>query len=99
MEAAPNTVIRTQMEVGPPKVRQRSTVGYYSCAYNFLMTKAQLDDLMTFYITTCEGGTLPFECTHPRLATTQDFRFIAPPSWNKVTPAYYRVALNLEYIP
>jgi hypothetical protein len=70
------------MEVGPPKVRQRSTAGYYSQTYNFQMTKAHLDTLMTFYITTCEGGALDFEYTHPRLATTQNFRFLSPPSWN-----------------
>jgi 3-phenylpropionate/cinnamic acid dioxygenase small subunit len=98
-ESAPNTVIRTAMEVGPPKVRQRSTSGYYASSYNFIMTKAQLDTLMTFYVTTCAGGALDFEYTHPRLATTQNMRFIAPPSWNKITSTIYRVSIQLEMLP
>ena len=98
-ETAPNTVIRTSMDVGPPKMRQRSTAGYYTQAYNFHMTKAQLDTLMTFYVTTCAGGATDFEFTHPRLATTQNMRFIAPPSWNKLTATIYRVAISLEMLP
>jgi len=98
-ESAPNTIIRTAMEVGPPKLRQRSTAGYYTQAYNFHMSKEQLDTLISFYITTCEGGALDFEFTHPRLATTQNFRFASPPSWNKITATIYRVAINLEMLP
>ena len=95
-EAMPDTVIRTDMEVGPPKVRQRSTAGYSTGSYMFHMTATNILALETFYKTTCSGGAEEFEWAHPRTGDTEDWRFTAPPTWTQLKNALYLVSIQVE---
>ena len=99
IEQAPNVTLRTQMDDGPPKMRQRSTAGYYKCTYVFNMTTAQVATLLTFYNTTVEGGAVYWEWTHPRTSSTENWRFTAPPSYTKITSGYWKVTIQVEQLP
>ncbi len=60
-EAMPNTTIRTDMETGPAKVRQRTTAGVRRLSVGYLLSKAQVSTLEEFYLTILKGGSLSFE--------------------------------------
>ena len=98
-EAAPNTSMRTQMDVGPPKTRQRSTAGDAPNSYNFHMTGTNITALRVFYVTTCSGGADTFEWVHPRTSTTKDWRFLSPPSWVQLKDGLYHVTVQVEQLP
>jgi len=98
-EASPVTAMRTQMDVGPPKLRQRSTAGCSSNAYNFHMTDANITALDVFYTDTCEGGAVEFEWVHPRTSGTENWRFLAPPTWVQIRNGLYHVTVQLEQLP
>lgn len=99
-EAAPNTLIRTQMDAGPPKVRQKFTAGVRTFTMSWMLTKAQVATLDAFYLTTCEGGSLSFDgLAHPRTQAAADFRFIAPPAYAYLGPDVWRAQTQLEVLP
>ena len=95
-EAMPDTVIRTDMAAGPPKVRQRSTAGYNSGSYPFHMTATNILALETFYTTTCSGGSEKFEWKHPRTGSTVNWLFAAPPVWTQLKNALYLVSIQVK---
>jgi phage-related protein len=98
-EAPPNTIIRTSMDVGPAKLRQRSTAGSGTYHFNFHMTDANIIALRTFYITTCHGGADSFEWVDPRTSATEDWRFLGQPSWVQIKNNLYHVSVDLEQLP
>lgn len=100
-EQAPNLVIRSQMDAGPPKIRQRFTAGIRTFAMRLALTKAQVATLDTFFVTTAAGGSIAFEWVHPRTGATVNYRFVVPPQ-----PKYHADAddvwwaeLALEILP
>ncbi len=99
-ERAPDTVIRTQMEAGPPKVRRRFTAGVRSIECRLRLIPAQVDTLDAFFNTTVAGGALPFDWKHPRTGTAVTFRFVEPPSYAPVARgALWQASLRLEVLP
>jgi len=98
-ETPPMTSLRTEMDQGPAKVRQRTTAGIRKLQMSFNMTKAQIATLDTFYNTTISGGALKFDFTHPRTASTVSVRIVNPPSYAPINGEYYSVGLELEQLP
>lgn len=99
-ETVPNTVVRTSMDAGPPKVRQRFTAGVRPFAMSWMLTKAQVATLDTFYLTTLAGGSLSFDgLAHPRTQATATFRFIGPPTYAYLGPDVWRATTQLEIVP
>lgn len=105
-ESAPNLSIRTQVDVGPVKMRKRSTAGAWSFSASMILTNTQLGTFITFWQTTLSGGSDTFEWTHPRLGTTQNMRFSAPPEWTLIgysaVPTIgkrWNVSMQLEMLP
>lgn len=98
-ESVPDTAIRTDMEQGPAKVRLRTTaaVSRLSCAY--LMSKAQVTALDTFYQAGLQGGALSFEFLHPRRNVTVMARFVRPPEYAAGNGGFFRVSAELEILP
>ena len=78
-ESLPDETIRTSMDVGPDKVRQRSTSAPRPVSGSMRMTTAQIATLETFYVTTTNGGTDVF--TFPFRTGSQNARFLKPPRW------------------
>lgn len=98
-ESVPNTVIRTDMEQGPAKVRQRTTAAVRKMSLAYLMSKTQVTALETFYLTTLQGGALAFDFIHPRSNTTVSCRFTKPPEYGAGNGNYFRVAIEMEVLP
>jgi hypothetical protein len=100
-ESVPNTVIRTPMETGPPKLRQRFTAGVRPLTLPFLLTKAQVATLDTFYVTTLKGGSLTFDgLNHPRTgAAVSTWAFVKPPEYTPLGPDAWQTQLELEIRP
>jgi hypothetical protein len=98
-ETAPNTVIRTDMEQGPAKVRLRTTAAIRTLALSYLMNKAQVTALETFYLATLQGGALSFDFTHPRSNAVVSCRFTRPPEYVTSNGNFFKVAMELEVLP
>jgi hypothetical protein len=98
-EATPDTVLRTEMEQGPAKLRQRTTAGVRTLSVGYLLSAAQVATLETFYLTTLSGGAAAFDFTHPRTGAGVSCRFVRPPEYAAVNGNYFRAALELEILP
>lgn len=98
-EGVPDTAIRTQMDAGPAKLRQRTTTAVRPIAAALLLTSAQVTTLDTFYVSTLSGGTLDFDWEHPRTKAAATFRFTAPPTYVPLGNGIWRTALALELMP
>ena len=98
-ETVPNSTIRTDREQGPAKVRQRTTAAVRSLSVQYLMSKAQIDTLETFYQTTLQGGAYSFTFTHPRTGNAVTCRFTKPPEYTTTNGNFFHVAVDLEVLP
>jgi hypothetical protein len=98
-ETVPNTVIRTDMEQGPAKIRLRTTAAVRTMSLSYLMSKAQVTALETFYLATLQGGALSFVFNHPRSNAAVSCRFIKPPEYGTSNGNFFKVAIELEVLP
>lgn len=98
-ETAPETVIRTEMDQGPAKLRQRTTAGVRRLRMAFLLTTAQVETIDEFYTDTLKGGALPFVFAHPRSEEALNLRFTAPPVYSPAGNGYFRVGIEAEAMP
>lgn len=75
-----STTVRSEMDVGPAKVRSRFTdaVDTYSCS--IFLDYAEKTTLDTFFRTTLNNGTNQFLFDEPFTGTPTAFRFVEPPS-------------------
>ncbi len=98
-ELRADTIIRTDMDVGPAKTRQRSTAGVGELQMTYLLSVAQAAAMDDFYATTLSGGSLSFDYTHPRTGALLSCRFTSPPEYTAVNGLYYEAAVALEVLP
>lgn len=71
-----NNLIRTDMEIGPAKVRRRSTSAPTTVSLSFSFDKDELDDFEEFFITTLGYGVLTFNFPDPENeGSTYEVRF------------------------
>lgn len=104
-ETTPDLVVRTPMSVGPAKVRRRATVAVRTFAVEWRLTRAQVALLDDWFVSTLEGGALPFEFRHPRTADTLAFRFVERPAYAPRAPRlsggadWWAVRALLELVP
>lgn len=98
-ETVPKTTIRTDMEQGPAKVRLRTTTAVRVMTLGYLMNKAQVTALETFYLATLQGGALAFDFTHPRSNGIISCRFTKPPEYTTSNGNFFKVSMELEALP
>ena len=99
-ESPPDTVLRTQMDAGPAKTRQRFTAGVRPIQERIRMSWDQVATLDTFYVTTLSNGALKFDWVHPRTAAVSVYRFTAAPSWRPSSRGKaWDVTMQLEIMP
>jgi hypothetical protein len=93
------TRIKSNVDVGPVKVRSRFTdaVDQYRAA--IFLDSAEYDDLRTFYKTTLNNGTDYFTWVDPIDSSAASFRFISPPRISSMGGAKFTVSLALERLP
>ena len=97
-EITPSNVIRTQMDVGPAKTRQRGTAAPRFIKGTLYMTTTQVADHDTFFVTTTNHGSDAWTATAPRTEVTKTFRYMEPPQYKAVGQGYH-VSLHLEILP
>ena len=101
------TRIRTQMEAGPDKVRTRFSNETIDVATpDMVLTKAQVDTLETFFVTTLNGGVDTFTWDDPMTGlSTDNFRFVERPRYRALRSAtaaadrLWAVSFGLEILP
>ena len=99
-ETAPDTLVRTSMDAGPPKVRQRFTAGVRPITLSWMLTRDQVNTLDLFYVSTLRGGSLSFDgLVDPRTLAIVNFRFTAPPQYAALSPEVWRATTQLEIVP
>jgi hypothetical protein len=98
-EQADNVVIRTQMEAGVDKVRQRFSSGVTNISFELFLSAAQVTTLDDFYRTTVKNGSLSFTYTHPRTAASVTARFTKPISYDINDHGNYIASVEMEILP
>lgn len=103
MEGQPQgAAIRTQMDQGAAKQRNRYTALNLPFNAVFEMTSAQVDTFWTFYRTTLGNGALKFDgLPHLRTGATVNHRFdvSSEPQVRAVGWDSYQVQCKLEIVP
>lgn len=72
--------VRTQMDVGPPKVRRRFTRTMRGVQVRFTMDHAQAMALRDFFELDLQGGVLEHTFRHPFSGDVESFRFTEAPT-------------------
>lgn len=98
-ETLPQTVLRTEMDMGPAKTRRRTTAGVGQITVAYLLTTAETATLESFYRDTLAGGALPFAYRLPRGGGAAVCRFKKPPALVAVNGKCFRAVLELEVLP
>jgi hypothetical protein len=98
-ETVPDNTLRSDMDQGPAKVRQRFTAAVRRLTVSYLLSKAQVASLETFYNQILSGGSLRFDYIHPRSGASVSCRFRQPPVYNGMNGKYFRVNVELEVLP
>jgi hypothetical protein len=83
-EKAPQLAVRTNMDVGPAKVRRRTTAGVTQMKCTFRLSATQRASLLAFWQTTLAGGSLSYTWTHPISGALISCRVVEPPALTPV---------------
>ena len=99
-EGLADNLVRTDTSSGPEKRRPRSSISERQIQGKIVMTSAEYDDLITFYIDTLGHGALTFNFLDPRdRSTTLTVVFINPPTTDSPGGDNYEVSINLATRP
>jgi len=98
-ETIESNTIRTEMEQGPDKLRQRTSAVVRKISVSYFLNKEQVDILDKFYLNDLKTGALAFQFVHPRNSADVDCRFVSPPKYQAANGNYYKVNLELEILP
>lgn len=97
-ETPPDGLIRTGMDVGPDKVRRRTTANVRPVNFRLFLKPDKVAVLDAFYVTDTFGGAESFDFIHPRTKESVKARFVQPPQYaNRSTG--YDVTVSLEILP
>lgn len=92
-----DTVLRSDMDIGPAKVRRRTTrpIDVYTCSINLYQT--DYSTFMTFFNTYINGGVTPFEFVDPFSGNLTEFRFVGTPTVSPLGSAgWFRITMKWE---
>lgn len=94
-EEPPNNVIRSDMGIGPAKVRRRTILNVRNVSFTLTLNASQLTTFDAFYLA---NDTSAFDFTNPRTNITVRTRFRAAPSYS-FDETMWRVGVELEILP
>lgn len=75
-ESWPRNVARSQMDVGPPKTRRRSSLDFRRLTVSLWLTGEQVATLDSFIRNDLGDGARRFSWTHPRTGAAVELRFV-----------------------
>lgn len=90
-----DTLIRSEMETGPKKVRRRFTKAIDKFSCSMTLTRSQYATFRNFYDVTLNAGSLPFTYKHPLTDVNTDFIFSKTPTLTMLGGTH--VVLNMEW--
>ena len=99
VEAPQPNRIDTDMDIGVPKSRRRYTKELRNLPWAFIMTTAEVALFDTFYHTTLQGGTLPFDHVDPRTAAAKSFRFKTLQPYKPLSGTRWEVSMEVIMLP
>lgn len=79
-----NTVIESEMEVGPAKVRKHSTTDNDTMSISFLIPFSDYSLMDLFFKNTLAGGSIFFQYNHPITQEPTVFRWVGSPNYKPV---------------
>lgn len=91
--------IEQSMDVGPPKVRRRSTTAYSNQGCSLYLDEVELDLFKTFYNVTLSGGVKYFDFTDQVTSTSRAYRFKSPYKVTPVTGNRYKIDMAWQAQP
>lgn len=98
-ETGPDNVVRTPMDVGPAKVRRRSTSAPWTATAAFRLTAAQLATFRAFLAVDLADRSLSYDWAHPVSGADATWRITEPPQLSPIAGGlYWRVDLTLEQV-
>lgn len=103
-EKAQVAFVRSAMDSGPPKVRQRFTAAVRHIDGEIFLNGTQKATFDTFFETTISNGSISFDWIDPSDGTTVSMRFREPPRWAQVRSGtiankLWQATLMLEIVP
>lgn len=97
-ESFGETTIRSNNDIGPVKVRRRSTRPIDTYTTNILVTASEYSVFKTFYNTTINGGSGTFTFNHPITGVLSEWRMSTPPSLSTIGFNTYNISMTWEYL-
>ncbi len=94
-----DNVLRSQTEVGPAKVRPRSTKRVDNLAATILITVDQFQDWDDFFTVDLANGTNQFVFNHPFTGVPTNFRFAKPYKIDPAGGVELSVSMEWEKLP
>lgn len=93
------TTLRSDMEVGPQKVRRRFTKGVNLFSASIYLTVSEYTIFYNFFNTTLNGGTLSFTYNHPITQVPTIFRFKSAPKVSSMGGGQFMTSFEWEELP
>lgn len=97
-EAADN-LIRSDMSIGPAKVRRRSTSAVAKLSGDMVMTSAQRDEFFAFVQDDIVSGALPFTFKNPHGTNDILVRYVPPYRVKRFGAGKWVISMQLEILP
>lgn len=94
-ETPPDRVIRSNMGVGPDKLRRRSSSAVRKLSLILFLNDTELQTLDDFYLA---NDSLAFDFTDPRTDAVVRARFASPPSYPE-RETNWNASVELEILP
>lgn len=94
-----DTSIKSDMEIGPPKVRRRFTKSTDAITCQIRIDYSQFQYLYDFWDVTLNGGVTPFIFNNPFTQVAETFRMDTPPSLKPMGGNCYQVAMQWIRLP
>lgn len=88
--------VRTEMDAGPAKVRQRYTVATKDFTGSIIVTESQRQRLEAWYTTVLGNGTLRFVMKDPQTLEYAEFRFLEDYKEVSNDDGLWQINMNLE---
>ncbi|NCC82354.1 MAG: hypothetical protein EOM04_08805 [Clostridia bacterium] len=94
-----DNIIRSEVEMGKPKQRQRYTTIVEEFQGNITVHLSEINTFVFFWRTDLKNGALPFTFPHPFTGEVTEMEFLAPYEITNLSGEYFNINMNFRVIP
>jgi hypothetical protein len=99
-QSAADNIIKSSPDIGPAKVRRRSTAAVRPVSGTLILNETGLEDFKDFFKEDLLDGSIRFSWADPDDGSTAvEMRFTSPPAWTALGGGLSRVSMELEILP